>query len=251
MMHLFASNCCQGIHIRWIHKQVQCKYVTRFADGVVGLGVHRTCSLTSHKTFTIESLLGNSMESRQVYAFNRVIVWGMAAHTFLYCSCIKRNNCYFTPSGHSCIYTLYALRAHLNCCFCSVVLCAGNSDATVFLLMLTCCNILSTFTIMVFIWLHAQLSVLNRNVLAWMMAMDVALQLLCQALSWTNTELTTDTGYLTVFVCNFVCCSLIYGHFVVHFQDYIFFLVAIVVLLMRLIALVRQMSHRSRHTRHS
>jgi len=82
--------------------------------------------------------------------------------------------------------TVSGLKAHLNCCFCSDILSAGNSDAAVFLRMLICCNMLSTFTIMVFIWLHAELIVLNRSVLACMMVMDVPLQLLCLSLNWTK-----------------------------------------------------------------
>jgi len=62
------ASVCQLLS-RYSHKQVQCENVTRFADGVVGLGIHRTCSLTSHETLAVESLLGNRMESSQVCSF--------------------------------------------------------------------------------------------------------------------------------------------------------------------------------------
>jgi len=39
---------------------------------------------------------------------------------------------------------------------------------------------------MVFIWLHAEFTVLNRNALAWVMVMDVPLQLLCLSLNWNK-----------------------------------------------------------------
>ena len=71
------------------HINIHCQNATRFTEGVVGLGLCKTASLTVSEILAVESLLIRSDFPSTVETFKRVVVNGTVMHTLHYSKHIK------------------------------------------------------------------------------------------------------------------------------------------------------------------
>jgi len=96
---------------RFSHIKIPCENVSRFSDGVVGLGYSRSISLNASQTLAVECLLHPAAVgcvNLVVNAFDRVIHNGIVMHTLAYSAGIKRCDSFFLLHNHSGVYALHS-----------------------------------------------------------------------------------------------------------------------------------------------
>ena len=88
-----------GIHFH-------CQNATLFTEGVIGLGMCKTTSLSALEILAVESFLSRSDFPSTVATFKRVLVNGTVMHTLQYSQRIKRCDCFCYLRGRTGIYSL-------------------------------------------------------------------------------------------------------------------------------------------------